>query len=151
MSETESPNETLKSAKLRKEMRPLTEQEASSLRQNSKPSKAKRVLLAPLPGFTYNPLLKLPRNSPCPCRSDKKFKACCLSTLPQVVPTADAEKFAEAMKRPNLTFVTKENEATMRVAQDMRSYFGEQERLKAEQERKERAKSYATEPGPEVG
>lgn len=31
---------------------------------------------APGPGFVLNPLRKFPRNLPCPCGSQKKFKKC---------------------------------------------------------------------------
>jgi hypothetical protein len=32
-----------------------------------------------------NPICGLPRNSPCPCASGKKFKKCCLSKVPRAV------------------------------------------------------------------
>ncbi len=113
-----------------KELKSLTEHEASSLRQN--PKQAARVFMAPMPGFTANPLLKFPRNSPCPCRSLRKFKACCLLKLPQAVSLADAEKYKTQMESPNLTFVTEENKETLKIAAEMREYFAEQERLEKE-------------------
>src|SRR5581483_4355822 len=42
------------------------------------------------PGFEENPLLKIPRNSRCPCQSGKKFKACCLVKIPTAVTTEQA-------------------------------------------------------------
>jgi len=32
-----------------------------------------------------NPLLNLPRNEPCPCGSQKKFKKCHLPTMPRAI------------------------------------------------------------------
>lgn len=106
----------------------LTEQEVSQLPTR----KRARVYMGPAPGFTHNPLLKLDRNIPCPCRSLKKFKKCCLPKLPQVVSIADAEKFREQMERPNLTFVTHENQALLRAAAEMKPYFEEQARIQRE-------------------
>lgn len=37
-------------------------------------------------GFMWNPLLKLPRNSPCPCKSGKKFKKCHLPKMTRMLP-----------------------------------------------------------------
>lgn len=51
-------------------------------------------------GYVWNPLLKFPRNLPCPCDSGKKFKACHLSQLPPVVPPKAAEQIREAMRMP---------------------------------------------------
>lgn len=118
----------------------LSDTEASSLRQN--PRKAGRVFMAPMPGFTYNPLLKLQPNGRCPCRSGKKFKVCCLNSLPQVVPLDVAKQYKEQIARGNLTFVTKENEEALRKARDMQLYFSE-----ADRKRREAA---ATEPPAEV-
>jgi hypothetical protein len=36
------------------------------------------------------------------------------------------------MSRPSLVFLTRENEAELKVAADMRGYFAEQEKLKRE-------------------
>ena len=128
MSKTGEPNKKQRSETRNPEMRSLTEQEASQLPTNRR----RRVFLGPAPGFTYNPLLKFPRNSPCPCRSGKKFKQCCLTRIPQIVKVEDAKSFEEQMSRPNLTFVTDENREMLKVAADMRSYFEEQERKAVE-------------------
>lgn len=61
-------------------------------------------------GYAWNPLLTFPRNKYCPCQSGKKFKACCLSTLPAAVTLATAKKYKEAMAKPALVFLTKENQ-----------------------------------------
>lgn len=37
------------------------------------------------PGYVWNPLMKIPRNSPCPCGSGKKWKKCHLRILPQAM------------------------------------------------------------------
>jgi len=65
----------------------------------------------PIPGFARNPLLTLPRNQACPCRSGKKFKRCCLKVIPGVVTELMAKDFAAQMKKPDLVFVTNDNEA----------------------------------------
>lgn len=72
------------------------------------------VVMAPLPGFTWNPLTTLPRNRQCPCLSGQKFKLCCLPKLPKVIPVKDAELFREQMEKPDLIFLTKENEALVK-------------------------------------
>jgi hypothetical protein len=75
-----------------------------------------KLAIKPLPGFTHNPLLKLPRNRKCPCLSGKKFKACHLPLLPRVVSQDDAEKFSKQMRQDDLVFITKENEALIKDA-----------------------------------
>ena len=40
----------------------------------------------PNAGFVWNPLLKLPRNMACPCKSGKKWKVCCLPVTKHVIP-----------------------------------------------------------------
>lgn len=44
----------------------------------------------PKPGHAWNPLLKFPRNNPCPCGSGKKFKKCCVNNVPVTLPEKDA-------------------------------------------------------------
>lgn len=44
----------------------------------------------PVRGFIWNPLKSMPRNSPCPCGSGKKFKKCHLNVLPDVVPSKES-------------------------------------------------------------
>ncbi len=41
---------------------------------------------APKPGFSWNPLMKLPRNEPCVCGSGKKFKKCHLPSMSPILP-----------------------------------------------------------------
>lgn len=53
---------------------------------------------------------------------------CCLSTLIPAVSEADAKKYQEQIDKGELVFITKENEATLRVAADMRGYFEQRER-----------------------
>lgn len=48
-------------------------------------------------GFAWNPLLKIPRNVPCPCDSGKKFKACHLLSMPRVVPQSLADEYKKGM------------------------------------------------------
>lgn len=66
------------------------------------------------PGFTWNPLRRLPPNRECPCQSGKKFKACCKDRLPRAVPSATASLYEEQMKKRNLLFLTDENEEDVR-------------------------------------
>lgn len=68
-----------------------------------------------MPGYTWNPLLGLPRNRPCPCLSGAKFKQCCLHKLPKAIPIEAAEEFIEQMKKPDLVFVTRENEEYLKA------------------------------------
>jgi len=44
------------------------------------------------------------------------------------------------MAMPNLTFVTHENKEALREAPELRGYFAEQDRLKAQREAAEKAK-----------
>lgn len=93
----ETPNESIN----------LPEPEA-----NSQPRTTGKLLgMKVMPGWAWNPLLTLPRNQPCPCRSGLKFKTCCLRKLPKVVTIQDAEIFKAQMLKPDLVFITKENEA----------------------------------------
>lgn len=48
--------------------------------------------------FSWNPAQKIPRNTPCPCNSGKKFKRCCLRTMTQIVNKEDAEKAKPIIK-----------------------------------------------------
>ena len=68
-----------------------------------------RQAAIPLKGFAWNPLLSLPPNQPCPCRSKRKFKKCCLLILPRIVTEDNAKAYAEQMKKPDLVFLTPEN------------------------------------------
>ncbi len=52
----------------------------------------KRTVRAPAKGYSPNPLVGLPRNMPCPCGSNVKFKKCCLlDTKPYVLTEALAD------------------------------------------------------------
>jgi hypothetical protein len=48
-------------------------------------------MLKLIPGASWNPYLKYPRNKSCYCGSSKKFKKCCLDTEPKALPTKAAE------------------------------------------------------------
>lgn len=50
-----------------------------------------------LDGNKWNPLLKYPRNEPCYCGSNKKFKKCCLENTSLVIPDQDFESVAAAV------------------------------------------------------
>lgn len=69
--------------------------------------------------MVWNPLKTLPRNNPCPCQSKKKFKNCCLKTLPDVVPEADAKRYREQMAKPGLVFLTPANKDAIYEAAKM--------------------------------
>lgn len=116
-----------------KSLKPVTELDNSSEPAASTKRRKAHVSMGPLPGHTWNPLLRLPRNMPCPCRSQKKFKVCCLSKLPQAVKIEDAKTYEEQIAKGELVFVTKENELEMRVAADMQGYFKELDRRKREE------------------
>jgi hypothetical protein len=68
------------------------------------------MALKPSEGHAWNPLRKLSRNRLCPCLSGKKFKACCLNSLPPVVTAKEAEIYKKQMLLPDLIFLTKANE-----------------------------------------
>lgn len=85
------------------------------------------------PGFTWNPLRTLPRNQLCPCRSGKKFKRCCLDTLPIAVPEKHAEIFLEQMSKPDLVFVTNENKERILAEAEAKKAIAEvNEKLRGE-------------------
>lgn len=44
----------------------------------------------------WNPLSKYPPNSPCPCKSGKKFKKCHKSFMPMAIPSKEAIQTAAA-------------------------------------------------------
>ncbi len=50
----------------------------------------------------YNPFLKWPRNRPCPCNSGKKFKVCCLDTIPKKIPLKNAALIMDGMKKAGI-------------------------------------------------
>lgn len=97
----------------------LLKQESNATAPVESASKSKkrmsRAHLALMPGFTWNPLRKLPRNMSCPCLSGKKFKVCCLNTLLPVVKAEDAKQYEEQMSREFLVFATKDNEDKVRA------------------------------------
>src|SRR6185312_1315548 len=72
--------------------------------------KDKPLAMKPIPGFAWNPLLTLPRNMNCPCKSGRKFKHCHLNLLPRVIKQDFVETYKQQMKRSDLIFLTKENE-----------------------------------------
>jgi hypothetical protein len=100
-------------------------------------NKRSKMAWKPGPGFTWNPLLKLPRNRQCPCLSGKKFKACCLDTLPRVVTEKDARRYAVQMAKPDLVFLTKENEEKVkrRIAPEVKSQTGRMRNALSKSER----------------
>lgn len=96
-----------------------------------------RAFLAPLPGFVWNPLRKLPPNMPCPCRSLKKFKKCCLNNLPPAVPEGLAKRYEEQIALGSLVFLTEKNADRMKdgmPAELWAEKVKELERQKAERE-----------------
>lgn len=104
---------------------------ATEVRQSQTlpPRDGKSLAMKPLPGFAWNPLRTLPRNIPCPCLSGRKFKTCCLIKLPPVVPAKDAEAFLEQMSKPDLVFLTKENEG--RIGEAVKARQAEMAQLQA--------------------
>ncbi len=76
--------------------------ENSNEKKEIKPISKERedlVLRRPAKGFAYNPLLKYPRNNPCPCGKPLKYKRCCLPRLPPLVSNAEAERYSAQMKK----------------------------------------------------
>lgn len=94
---------------------PITQLDQLSPQTPPKPRKPRKspkgvAYIAPMKGFVWNPLLKLARNRPCPCLSNRKFKQCCLNKLPKAIPESLAKDYREQMAKPDLIFITKENE-----------------------------------------
>lgn len=92
---------------------PLTGLETQSTLQDSVDSERPKTgacFLAPMPGFVWNPLRKLPKNMACPCLSGKKFKACCLPKLQPAVPIEVAETYKNQIASGELVFLTPENQ-----------------------------------------
>lgn len=57
-----------------------------------------RMAFALKPGYSWNPLLGIPRNHLCPCDSGKKFKHCHLPTLPRAIPEQLAGEYRVALR-----------------------------------------------------
>lgn len=56
-------------------------------------------LTIPAKGYVRHPLLRLPRNGPCPCdKTGKKFKKCCLPKLSLYIPANDAKIYTDYVK-----------------------------------------------------
>lgn len=53
---------------------------------------------APIDGHVWNPLLKFPRNKPCPCGTGLKFKHCHLPIISRAVPKDDVGEVAKFVK-----------------------------------------------------
>jgi hypothetical protein len=111
---------------------PQIESERAPLASETNPSQIPRPLgtvLAPLPGFVWNPLRKLPPNSLCPCRSRKKFKKCCLPKLPAAVPAALADQYRRQIAQGNLTFMTEDNVDDLKKEMPERLWLAKQHEL----------------------
>jgi hypothetical protein len=93
----------------------LASHNSTPLAPRTKSLKVVRMVSKPVDGMTYNPLLRIPRNSPCPCMSGKKFKACCISRLAPIVSLADAKIYKEQMSKPDLVFMTPDNEEIVKA------------------------------------
>jgi len=52
----------------------------------------------PQKGYTWNPLRGFPRNSPCPCGSDKKFKSCHRDLIQPICTNEEAQKLSVIIK-----------------------------------------------------
>ncbi len=57
---------------------------------------SKREARTSLKGWAPNPLMQLPRNMQCPCKSGKKWKACCLPLTKPYVLEINAHAYHEA-------------------------------------------------------
>jgi len=53
------------------------------------------LVYVPKPGFTHNPMCKIPRNDPCPCQSGKKYKKCCMNAILIYIPVLVANRMKE--------------------------------------------------------
>ncbi len=60
--------------------------------------KSEAVFRKPAEGFLPNPLLKWGDNLPCSCGSNVKFKKCCKSRLPALLPKLEAQEVARLIK-----------------------------------------------------
>jgi len=47
----------------------------------------------PAPGYTWNPILRIARNTRCLCGSGEKFKVCCYDYVPDYVTLKEAEDY----------------------------------------------------------
>lgn len=92
--------------------------EPASVTPINRPLLGYKMGARPIEGMEWNPLLTLSRNRPCPCLSGRKFKTCCLPKLPRVVAKEQAVSIREQMKKPDLVFITPENEAKILQMQD---------------------------------
>lgn len=83
------------------------------------------------PGFAKNPLLKLEPNRTCPCLSGKKFKVCCRDKLALIVPENVAKDFEVQMSKPDLVFMTPDNEAKIQkhIAPHVKAELEKQEKI----------------------
>lgn len=90
---------------------PASDTELASVTPINRPPLGYRMAARPIEGMEWNPLLSLPRNRQCPCLSGRKFKACCLPNLPRVVAAELAASIREQMRKPDLVFLTPDNEA----------------------------------------
>ena len=65
-------------------------------------------------GFAWNPLLKIPRNFPCPCQSGAKYKDCHLKTMPRAIPSKLAAEYNDKLKHlPSLRFIHDDKEINL--------------------------------------
>lgn len=61
--------------------------------------RAKPMVALTREGFAWNPMRDYPRNQPCPCGSQAKFKRCCLPKMAACVPVEKAEKMKHLLKQ----------------------------------------------------
>lgn len=88
--------------------------------QKMKPiSKEPEAFIAPLPGYSWNPLLRLEPNTLCPCQSGKKFKKCCKNLCVPAVPEAQAKELEKHMSRPSMKFLFNEDKTQMHIVSEM--------------------------------
>ncbi len=58
----------------------------------------------PKAGFVANPLLGYPRNAPCLCESQKKWKQCCLPKMPRFIPAEEERDHKKMLKDATASF-----------------------------------------------
>lgn len=121
---TPTPNEMLPSEQLE-----LTKEDKKVLAKMRK--QMERQGVKPAPGFTFNPLLKLGPNIPCPCLSEKKFKVCCRDQLAPFVTIEVAKSFEEQMAMPDLVFMTPHNKEKIaaRIAPHVKENLKKQQQI----------------------
>ncbi len=72
--------------------------------------KHRQMGYVPKDGMAHNPLKGYPRNYPCVCGSEKKFKKCCMDKMKGTVKNSEAPRLLKYMKARILAVQTLKRE-----------------------------------------